>query len=143
MSEFRIFFRPNWLPELAPGLYDLTDRLMVEAVPQIKQAIQRRETPNILVYGDFMLTFQNYDRRLDELFDLDKIQGTDPENLRAPLLHYGFFYIADREFGQANYRNAIGFVDPRSVRIDNDNGVIGVTVYSPAKMMEQDRKSVV
>lgn len=137
MSEFRLRFKPNWIPSLNPQWQDLTSRVLFDAIPSISAGIQRREDPFIVTYSDLSLVCSNYDHRLDPLFDLDNAQGTDLANLRAPLIHLGKVVFAEREFGQPNWRILfMGYVDPRAVQRDEKDGVIRFTAFSPAKLLE-------
>lgn len=136
-SLVKIGFKPNWIPSLNPAWYDISDRLLAGSMPQIRLGVQRREDPTILTHGEVSFAFTDFDNVFSDLFDLDKIQGTDLANLRAPLIHMGEVQVLEQVRPDFPWRVLFyGLVSQRSVRLNSTDGTAQFTAFSPGKNLE-------
>lgn len=137
MSEYQVQVKPNWRPDLNPTWHDLSGRILIGGGLMVSEGIERREDPTLLTYDDVTLQFNNSDGALDDLFSLANIVGTDPTTARAPLLHMGLVKFFRREDARSDWEVLlVGLIDPTQVRYNPAVGVLMVTVFSIAKLLE-------
>lgn len=129
--------KPNWLPAYSPAWIDISNRLFGNNGGTISRGIQRKEDPFIITYDDVTFSFFNPDLFFDDIFNLNKIMGTDLANLNAPLLNVGSIKLATRETSAQNWRVLFfGRINQTDVNLDQTAQLCTITVYGVGKDME-------
>lgn len=132
----KVALRPNWLPSLSPGWFDVSDRLMADAQPTIRLGVQRREDPTILTHGEVSFTFEDFDGFFGPIFDLAKIQGSDPSSLRAPLIHMGELLVLQQDRPNGQWRVNYFLISQRGVKRDTTAGFCQLVGFNPGKNLD-------